>query len=84
MTDRLREKLSSVATITGDLTRTVEAKADALIARKASLEAKADKAFAAHESVMSITEQGLDEVEGALRLLSNANPTTGSTDSSST
>lgn len=69
--DRLTEKLKTAGAIVGRQTAKIEARADALIAREADIEAKTDKAFSPHEAVLDDAARGLDSLERQLALLSN-------------
>lgn len=83
----LKEKLAQAATIGHEVTKIVGARADALIARKQTVLAHAERAFVPHESMMDAADQGLDMVDSALAVLTNGGPDgplDGSTDSSST
>jgi len=72
--DRLKEKLAKAAGVGGRVAAKIESKADALIAREADLEAKADHAFAPHEAIADQASASLDEIEAAVNLLSNGGP----------
>lgn len=72
--DRLKEKLAKAAGVGGRVAAKIEAKADALIAREADLETKADHAFAPHEAIADQASASLDEIEAAVNLLSNGGP----------
>lgn len=69
--DRLSEKLKAASAVVGRQTAKIEARADALIAREAAIEAKTDKAFSPHEAVLDDAAKGLDALERQLALLSN-------------
>lgn len=73
-TSRLKDKLSTVAAGSKELSDKIEARADAFIARKAAIEARSEQVFSPHEQVLDLAEQGLGEVEAALRALSNGGP----------
>src|SRR5216683_4518363 len=68
---RLSDKLAQAAGVAKRQTEKIEARADAMIAREASIEARTDKAFSPHEMVLDSHEKELDKVEDALRQLSN-------------
>jgi len=71
---RLRDKLTQAKNICAEVTATIEARADSLIAKRDGLAAKTDQAFAPHENLLNEAEAGLNEVEEALRVLSNGGP----------
>lgn len=71
MASRLEAKLKEAAAVAGEVTKSIEARADALIARKTTLTKREHEAFGPHEAVLDMAERGLDETEAALRLLSN-------------
>src|SRR6266403_757681 len=58
--DRLSEKLAKAAGVVARQTTRIESKADALIAREAELEARTDKSFDPHNSILDDAERGLD------------------------
>jgi hypothetical protein len=63
---RLRAKLALAAQITGEIANQVEARADALIARRTEISALAEKSFRPHEELLDATAAGLDQVAEAL------------------
>jgi hypothetical protein len=71
---RLRDKLTQAKNICAEVTATIEARADSLIAKRDGLNARTDQAFAPHEQLLNEAEAGLNEVEEALRVLSNGGP----------
>ena len=68
---RLEEKLLEASGAAKRITDTIEARADALIAREASLDRRTDEVFMPHENILQDAEKGLDAAEAALRLLNN-------------
>lgn len=69
---RLADKLTRAAAVVSEVTASIEARADLLIARKDHLKAREHAAFEPHENLLDGAEKGLNEVEDALRLLSNS------------
>jgi len=69
--DRLTEKLKTASGVAARATASIEARADALIAREAAISKRTEEVFAPHEHVLATAEKGLDDAEAALRLLSN-------------
>lgn len=69
---RLADKLTQAAGVAKRVSDSIEARADAIIAREAHVKSREEAAFAPHENLLSGAEKGLDEVEAAIRQLSNA------------
>jgi hypothetical protein len=68
---RLSEKLAKAGGAAKRLSDTIEARADALIARETELERRTEAVFSPHETILSEAESGLDAVERQLALMSN-------------
>ena len=68
---RLSEKLARAGGVAKRLSDTIEARADALIARETELERRTEAVFSPHESILQEAESGLDAVERDLALMSN-------------
>jgi hypothetical protein len=69
--DRLAEKLALAASIAPRQAAKIEARADALIAREATIEKRTDDVFSPHEKVLDTAEGGLDKLDAALKQMSN-------------
>lgn len=67
----LAEKLKAISAGAADLTAKIEAKADALLAKRAELEHRATAALSAHEDVLADAEAGVADIEAALKHLTN-------------
>jgi hypothetical protein len=72
--DRLKVKLAKASGVSQRTLASIEAKADALIAREEPLKAKTEQAFQPHEQILDQTERHLDDIENALDLMSNGGP----------
>ena len=81
MSTRLAEKLTKASGVAKRITETIEARADALIARETAIDRRTEDVFRPHEDVLGDAERGLDAAEAALRLLSNGAPLEPSDDS---
>lgn len=68
---RLDEKLKRAGEVVSRQSAKIEARADALIAREAEIEALTEQSFVPHETVLSEAEKGLDGLARRLTLLSN-------------
>lgn len=68
---RLTEKLKTAREVSRRVTASVEARADALIAREAEMMDKTDRAFSPHEAILDEAHRELDAVENELKLMSN-------------
>lgn len=71
MSSRLADKLARASGAAQRVTATIEARADALLAREQDIDRRTDEVFAPHEGILIDAEKGLDAAENALRLLSN-------------
>jgi hypothetical protein len=69
--DRLSEKLSRAGGVVQRQTERIEARADRLIAREAEIEARTDRSFDAHDTMLNDAERGLDGLDRKLALVSN-------------
>jgi len=78
---RLSEKLKLAGGVVSRVSTKIEARADALIAREPEIEARTDEVFNPHEAIIGDAEKGLDDLEAALRLMSNGAPLELSSDS---
>ena len=74
MSEHLQTKLKGIALAAADLSKTIEERADKLIARQVALGTRAEEAFKPHEDLLAKAEQGVADLEGAIRQLSNAHP----------
>lgn len=68
----LAEKMATLAARSQAVPKALEARADALLSRLDSLEAKGVPVFDGLDGVLSDAEKGVAEAEGAMRQLSNA------------
>jgi len=75
---KFMDKMKQAGNVAADLEAYAERKADALIARGAELQAKTDKAFAAHDDRMAQNYDALDRFEHAIDVLGNGAPEDGS------
>jgi len=71
---RLEDKMAHVAQIAGRVTSDLEARADAVISREASIVNKSDRYFTAKHLILNQAEESLDKAESALKLLGNSDP----------
>jgi hypothetical protein len=71
---RLEDKLAQAGGVVARQTAKIEARADAIIAREAAIEAQTEQAFAPHESILSEAESGLDTLSRQLAPLTNGGP----------
>lgn len=70
----LADKLAALSEGVNGLVTDLEAKADALIARKAAVAEHATKVFATHGAVLDATEKAVASLETALGQVSNGGP----------
>jgi hypothetical protein len=69
--DRLKEKLTRASGVAKRVTESIEQQADALIAREEELASKAANAFKPHHALLDNNKRELDQLEDALKLVSN-------------
>jgi hypothetical protein len=69
--ERLREKLRKAAGVAARVTRAIEADADSLIAREETLTTARLKAFKPHVDMLDAHQRDLDQLEDALKVISN-------------
>ena len=70
----LTTKLQLAAASVAAQQKTIEARADAIIARTTALAPVIDSAFAPHEALLDEAEQALPQMEHALATLTNGGP----------
>ena len=80
--DRITEKLKRASGVAQRLTASLEVEADKLIAREADIEKKTKSAFQPHHAVLDSRNRELDQLEDALKIISNADPLDGSSEDS--
>ncbi len=68
----LADKLKLLSAGTKDFTTSLEAKADALLAKQADLQSRANAAMTAQEGVLSDAEAGVSDIEAVLKGLTNS------------
>jgi len=68
----LADKMQAAAGAAADLAASMEAQADALIAKRAQIENRSRQVFAQHNAVLDMASKGLDSLEAALAPISNA------------
>lgn len=69
MNDHFSAKLAAAAGVAKDAMAAIESRADALIARRGKIAERTHAVFAPHEAMLDEADKGLDQVEGALRVL---------------
>ena len=69
--DRLAEKLAQAGGVVARITKAIEDKADAVIAREAIMIQKTQDAFAGHDSILDDAVKALDALEAKLALVTN-------------
>ncbi len=79
MTSRFADKMKKAASVVAEVRAEAEARADALIARRTEMKKKVDDAFAPHEALLDEHERDVEELDSALRQLSNE-PSPGGTE----
>lgn len=80
--DRVTEKLKQAAGVVARSNAGLEAEADRLIAREASFEERKRTAFAPHHALLDTRHREMDQLEDALKIVSNADPLESSGDGS--
>jgi hypothetical protein len=80
--NRFTEKFTQASGVLERRLKASETRADALIAREAALAKREDEAFAPHEEAAVALEKQYDAIERQYDVLANANPLSGSDDSS--
>ena len=69
--DRLAEKLAQAGGVVARVTKAIEDKADAVIAREAVMVKKAEDAFSGHDAILDDAVKALDALEAKLALVTN-------------
>ena len=82
--DRITEKLKMARDVVARAQQSLENEADKLIAREAVIAQRAADAFRPHHSLLDSRHRELDQLEDALKIVSNADPLDGSEDDSGT
>jgi hypothetical protein len=72
--DRVTEKLKQAAGVVARSNAGLEAEADRLIAREQQFEERKRSAFAPHHTLLDSRHREMDQLEDALKIVSNANP----------
>lgn len=72
--DRVTEKLKQAAGVVARSNASLETEADKLIAREADFEKRKDAAFAPHHALLDSRNREMDQLEDALKIVSNADP----------
>jgi hypothetical protein len=80
--DRVTDKLKQASGVVARANAGLEAEADRLIAREASFEERKKAAFAPHHVLLDNRHREMDQLEDALKIVSNADPLLGSEDGS--
>jgi hypothetical protein len=72
--DRVTEKLKQAAGVAARSNAKLEAEADRLIAREDQFDQRQAEAFAPHHAVLDARHREMDQLEDALKIVSNADP----------
>lgn len=80
--DRVTEKLKQASGVVARSNAGLEAEADRLIEREASFEERKKAAFAPHHALLDTRHREMDQLEDALKIVSNADPLQDSSGSS--
>lgn len=72
--DRLTEKLKRASGVAARISTSMEGEADKLIAREDELAQRTQAAFAPHHAVLDSNKRSLDQLEDALKIVSNTDP----------
>jgi hypothetical protein len=72
--DRVTEKLKQAAGVVARSNDSLEKEADKLIAREADFEKRKTEAFAPHYALLDSRNREMDQLEDALKIVSNADP----------
>jgi hypothetical protein len=78
--DRVTEKLKQAAGVAARSNASLEAEADRLIAREQMFETRKAEAFAPHHALLDSRHREMDQLEDALKIVSNADPLASSAD----
>ena len=70
--DRLAEKLALAGGVVARVTKAIEDKADAVIAREAVMAQRTNDVFSGHDSILDDAVKALDALEAQLGQISNA------------
>lgn len=80
--DRVTEKMKQAAGVVARSNASLEAEADKLIAREGDFEKRKTEAFAGHYAKLETRHREMDQLEDALKIVSNADPLESSSDGS--
>ncbi len=80
--DRVTEKLKQASGVVSRSNASLEAEADRLIAREQQFEERKRSAFQPHHALLDGRHREMDQLEDALKIVSNGDPLAGSEDGS--